>query len=282
MSSSSLKLLIISFLLFTLFGCSSTRLGYNYLDWIISWNLDDYINFNNEQDDWFEQQLDVLLMWHRKDQLPRYTQFVDQFQNDVTNTITVELLKQRTETIQNFWRDIMAQAEPDINHLLLWLDHDQRQELIVKISKKQEELENKYLGLTSEKHKQRRIKRTEKVLKRFIGKLTSGQKTGLENWSSKLIPSQRLWMENRRTWQTQLYGVLNGNESESYRREQLQRLFVEPESFWSKEYRNAIEQNQLTTFLFLVSVHEQLNEKQKKHLQKELENLKEDFVSFIK
>jgi hypothetical protein len=273
-----LRLPIILFLFFLLFGCSSTRLYYNYLDWIISWRLDDYINFNNEQTDWFEQQLDGLLIWHRQDQLPRYIQFVEQFQRDVTRPITVELLKQRSQTIQDFWRDIMAQAEPDIYHLMLWLSQEQRQLLFENISKKQEELAEKYLKLTSDKRQQRRIKQTEKVFKRFIGKLTSEQKTALESWAKKLSPSQRLWMENRRTWLTRLQEVLNANESESYKREQLHRLFVEPESFWSKEYRIAVDQNQLITYSLLVTIHEQLTEKQKKHLGKVLGNLKKDFV----
>ncbi len=274
-----LLLLFILLLLFsTLLACSRTRIAYNYSDWIISWYLDDFISFTDKQDDWLEQQLSALMIWHRRDQLPRYIQAVEQLQNDLAGPITEEIMANHFETIQRFWQDIMLQAQPEIVHLLLWLDSEQIRDLFKNIAEQQAELEEKYLNVPSGKRRQRRIRQTEKILRRFIGKLATGQRIEVEKWADSLIPSQRLWLENRQQWQDRLHTLLNEDAPESYKREQLYQLFVEPELLWSTEYRNSFEKNKCRTFLLLVAVHEQLTEKQKRHLQKRLERLKEDFM----
>ncbi len=44
-------------LLLTLVGCSSTTFIYNRLDFILPWYLDDYVDLNNEQDAFLDEQL---------------------------------------------------------------------------------------------------------------------------------------------------------------------------------------------------------------------------------
>ena len=267
---------VIFLLVFFLFGCSSTRLAYNYLDWIISWNLDDYISLDNEQDDWFDQHLDAFLKWHRKDQLPSYIEFIEQFQKDAERKLTEEIFKQRFETIEDFLRDIMVRAEPDISHLLMLLTREQAEEFFKNVEKQQKELEKRILGTSDKKREKERIKRTKKMIERFVGKLNSEQEKEITNWVDELIPSYELWMESRRIWQEKLKDVIIGNEAGTDQREQLRNLIIDFESLWSAEYRNVLEQNRLNTFRLLIRIHSRLSEKQKHRLQKKLEDLKED------
>jgi hypothetical protein len=271
------RLLIVALLLVMIVGCSRTRLAYNFLDWVIAWNVDDYIQFNHNQEKWFEQRLDVFLTWHRYNQLPKYAQFLEQLQKDIDTPITIDLLERHLQTIEDFWQDIVIQVEPDITKLLLWLNQNQKQELFENLAQKHRELEEKILELSVERGKKKRIKRTEKIFKRFIGKLTADQKAEVETWTESLIPTGQLWMENSQIWQHQFQQVLNGDESDSHKRKQLRRLLLEPESLWLPEYRDAMEHNRSLTLSFLVSVHNQLNGKQRKRLQKRLWKLQDDF-----
>lgn len=277
-----LKFLIILILLGMVAGCSSTRLAYNYLDWIIPWYIDDYIQLEKDQEVWFEQHMEAFLNWHRHDQLPLYIQFVEQLQQDMASPITVDLLKQHAQTVQDFGRNITKQAESDIVQLFLWLNQKQKQEFFENLSQKQQELKEKNLSQSKARHNRRRIKQTEKYLKRFIGKLTAAQKTEVETWAESLIATRHFWLKNRHIWQHQMQQVLNSSKSDSHKAEQLKQLLFKPESLWPLEYRNAIEHNQSLTLSLLVSIHSRLNANQKRHLQKRLGKLRDDFAHLSK
>ncbi len=281
MRSAVLKYIVLSLFILLFSGCSRTRFVYNYLDLFLLWKLDDYVTLNNEQEDEVKQQLQLLLEWHRKDQLPRYIQFIEQIQKNTQTKMTEEQFQQYFETIEVFLRDLMIQAEPDISKLLFLLDLEEQNELIKNLSEKQEQLEKKYLKLNQEKYKKKRIKRTEKSLKRFIGKLTTRQKKSLTDWADKMVPSRKLWLENRRTWQAQFQEILSKDKSCSDKQNELKRLLINTKQFRSSEYQSTLIQNQRTIFSMLETIHHQLSEKQKKHLDKELGKIKNDFVSLL-
>ncbi len=263
-------------------SCSNTRLAYNYLDWIISWYLDDYLSLNSRQDAFYEQRLKALLQWHRKNQLVRYSLFAEQLQHDIRGPLNATLLQERSESLRQFWRTIIERAAPDCAELLLMLDRNQRLALYAAGSKKQNELEVKHRGETAARRKARHFDQAEKPLKRFIGKFTDIQEVILERWAVALVPLESLWLENRRTWQRSLQEVLEGNEPEAEKKRLLELLFVEPEHLWTPAYRHALNQNEKATFSMLADLLGTLTEKQQRHMHAALETLKEDCIALSK
>ena len=63
--------LALAALLLTQVGCSSTSFFYNRLDTLINWYVDDYVTLTRDQRAEFENQLNELLTWHRREELPR-------------------------------------------------------------------------------------------------------------------------------------------------------------------------------------------------------------------
>jgi hypothetical protein len=279
MRSIRLKGLIVLIIILTFSGCSRTRLAYNHLDLFLFWKLDDYISLDNDQKDRVKQQLQFFLQWHRKEQLPRYIQFVEQIQKNTRTKMTAGHFQQHFSTVEGFLNDIMIQTEPDITQLLFQLNWQKQKELFKNISEKQKILEKKYLKLNQEEYRQKRVKRTEKILKRFLGRLTAEQKKTLADWTDSLIPSRKLWLENRRNWQAQFQTLLRKKISNSIKQKELKRLLIHPEQFTSSEYQKTLKQNQLAHFSMLATIQQQLTEKQKKHLKKEWAKIKADLVS---
>jgi hypothetical protein len=282
MKISCIKNMITALVLCLLCSCSNTRLAYNYLDWIITWYLNDYLSLNSRQEDVYEQRLKALLQWHRRDQLVLYSRFAGQLQQDMRRPLTPALLQERSDSLKQFWHTIMEQAAPDCAGLLLMLDPHQRKALFAALNNKQKELEDIYLCETAARRKDRQYEQAEKPLKRFVGTFTGSQKELIESWAAKLVPLQSLWLENRRTWQKSLQAVLDGDEPEEKKRKLLERLFIEPEYLWTQEYRHAIELNEKSTLAMLVDLLGTLTEKQQQHMQATLETLKEDFISLSK
>ncbi len=146
MNLRGIKTTIVTLLLCLLCACSNTRLAYNYLDWIVTWYLNDYLNLNSRQDDIYKQRLNVLLRWHRTDQLIRYSRFIEQLQQDLHGPLNVEMLRERSDSLKQFWNDIMVRAAPDCAGVLLLLDRDQRRDFYAALAKKQQQLEEKQLN----------------------------------------------------------------------------------------------------------------------------------------
>jgi hypothetical protein len=277
MNSRHVKNLIVVFVLSCLFACSSTRLAYNYLDWVIGWYLDDYIELNKEQDDYYDRQLDELLQWHRTDQLPRYVRFVDEMMLHINKPVHTDMLLERKKTMREFVRVFMARAAPDCIKLLLWLDPDQRQAFYAACAVKQQKFEEKYLDETEIDRSKRLYKQMKKILKRFIGRLTVEQKLILERWADSMIGVQHLWLENRSIWLSTLQTVLEGSGTDTEKQKRLYQLLVEPESLWSTAYSRAVRQNEIRTLDMFSDIHNSMIEKQRKHLHASLSKLKKDF-----
>jgi len=272
------KIVLAGLAVCALCACSNTRLAYNYLDWIIPWYLDDYLSLNSRQDDFYKQRLDGLLRWHRRDQLVRYSHFVEQLQQDLRGPLSAAVLQERYDTIEQFWRDIMERAAPDCAELMLQFNQDQRRVFYAAGAKKQKELENEHPGETPAERNRRHCEQAEKTLKRFVGRFTGPQKAILERWSAALTPLESLWLENRRTWQRSLQAVLEAHEPDAEKRRKLERLFIDPEQLWAPAYRDAIRQNETATLAMLVELFGSLTVDQKQHMRTSLDNLKDDFI----
>ena len=277
MNSRCIKNLMGVFVLSCLFACSSTRLAYNYLDWVIGWYLDDYIQLNKEQDDYYDHQLEELLQWHRSDQLPRYVRFVDEMMLHVDRQVHTDMLLERKNTMREFIRVFMVRAAPDCIKLLLWLDPEQRQAFYAAGAEKQKHFEKKYLDEPEIESKKRLYKQMKKILKRFIGRLTDEQENIVQRWADSLIRVQHLWLENRRIWLSTLQTVLEGSDKDTEKKRRLYQLLVEPESLWSTAYSRAVRQNEIRTLDMFSDIHNSMIEKQKKYLHGSLSRLKKDF-----
>ena len=61
----------------TLSGCSATQFIYNRVDILVRWYLDDYVSLDREQQARFDDRFDLLIEWHRREELPVYGVLLD-------------------------------------------------------------------------------------------------------------------------------------------------------------------------------------------------------------
>jgi len=285
-----LALLLIPILLF---GCSSTRIGYHFADRFIQWGMNHYVSLSDEQRDWFEGKVDELMTWHRREQLPSYIRFVEQVRSDVQRDLTVELLNRRNESLQNFFRDIMVKIEPDFEHLLSWLNDEQKRQFLQVIVNEQKKLEEGVRKSTPEKRNREQVEQTIRIFQWFVGKLTPDQKLEIERWVNKRKPVDELWLESRREWINHFESLLLGkkadadlnqpadigtNFSQPKQLPDLNTLIVYPESLWSAQYREVLDHNRKLTLELIVDIHGRLTAKQLNHLINYLEKVQSDLV----
>ena len=57
----SVLLVLVSVLFLT--SCTA-KVSYRFLDWVIAWSVDDYVDWDRTQQAAFDQRLEAILRWH--------------------------------------------------------------------------------------------------------------------------------------------------------------------------------------------------------------------------
>lgn len=61
-------------------ACSAVKLGYNTLDTVAYWWLDNYVDFSEQQAPLVRQDIARLHAWHRREELPRFVQLLQRME----------------------------------------------------------------------------------------------------------------------------------------------------------------------------------------------------------
>ena len=76
-------------LIFLIAGCNTGKLFYDYGEEVASWQLDNYFDLTNQQEEWIEERMKLHLDWHRKEELPRYRDFLIEVQSRARDGLTM-------------------------------------------------------------------------------------------------------------------------------------------------------------------------------------------------
>ena len=76
-------------LFFLIAGCNTGKLFYDYGEEVASWQLDNYFGLTNKQEEWIEERMKLHLDWHRKEELPRYRDFLIEVQSRARDGLTM-------------------------------------------------------------------------------------------------------------------------------------------------------------------------------------------------
>jgi Family of unknown function (DUF6279) len=74
----------------SLSSCSAARLGYNSAPSLVAWWLDGYLDFDAEQSAKVRTELDALIAWHRKEELPQFAATLKNLRSAVAQPLTPE------------------------------------------------------------------------------------------------------------------------------------------------------------------------------------------------
>ena len=140
-----LRLKNIFLLLFILFffvsGCSTGKLIYNYGDEVVSWQLDNYFDLSSKQEEWIEERMRVHLAWHRKQELPRYRNFLIEVQKRSSDGLTMKELDEGYARLDQKRLRTMERLVPDTASFLAGISPEQIDTLEKKMTEDNQEME---------------------------------------------------------------------------------------------------------------------------------------------
>ena len=162
-------------------SCSTIKFAYNQADWLIVRGVTKAICLNDDQEELLEKEVDKLLVWHRKGELPRYVAemraLADGLEKGVLDKTTFDSAEIFLKETQK--RTISA-IRPFAIELVMTMTPEQLACSCKKHEEKREERQED-LNLPLDEYKEERIEGIEKQMKRWLGSVTDEQK--------KLIPT---------------------------------------------------------------------------------------------
>ncbi|MCQ6258815.1 DUF6279 family lipoprotein [Pseudomonas sp. Q11] len=271
------RIALLMALLLTVTACSRVGLAYRNLDLIIPWTLNDYLDINGEQKDWFNDRLNEHLNWHCTTQLPGYLDWLDRLKNMVqTHQVTDQALQQRTREARAAIAETAREITPSAIELLQGLNDDQVADMDAAFVKDQRKRQQQYLKPTLQQQIQERSERMEKRLNDWLGPLSETQRQRVQAWSRALGDQNQQWIANRAHWQNQFSEAVAQRHRPDFPK-RIEQLLVNRESLWTPAYRQAFDKTEAQARSLLVDVMADSTPQQREHLLRKIDRVKKDF-----
>lgn len=189
-------------------ACSALKLAYNNLPEVGYWWLDGYVDFDDAQTPRVREQLQQLLAWHRRHELPKVAVLLQQAQALAPDEITP---KQACELLDAFRARLLTVAErgaPAAAELARSLNEAQLQQIERKYQKINAAYAEDWLDRSPT---QQREKRFDQLLDRsedFYGRLDAGQRDLLRQQVDRSAFDPREVDADRRRRQQEVLSLL--------------------------------------------------------------------------
>ena len=197
-------------LVFTLVlaSCSANRFLYNRADTFVRWVIDDYVDLTTEQQKQFSADLDVLLDWHRRNELPLYREFIVSSLDALEGGVTIDeavlisdAIDEAANRLQVKLVDLLLESAED-------LTDSQIQDFLDELDLQQEEYAQERLIRDDTKYAEEAADSLKRLAKRLLGRLNHDQKVLIQSRSIELMRIDRMWHEDRSIWGAKLRTIL--------------------------------------------------------------------------
>jgi hypothetical protein len=275
-----MRAVILSALTLLLVTACGPRWYYHQLNWMIPWYVDDYLALDSAQRSALENRLAHQLDWHCRTQLPVYAAFLKSVKQDFEapgQSITRDRFVHYLETLEQYWKGLMARIGPDVADIVITASDDQIEELFRNIEKENLERQRTYVDPPPREILQNRAHRMVDRLEQWIGDLTSAQYAAVEKWSHDMGATTDQWLANRRRQQQAFRNLIATRAVDPTFKEKFTILLVSPEVVRTKAYQVQLDRNIALMLDLLTDIEKTLTDAQRSHLLAYLESLAEDF-----
>jgi len=284
---SCLRTLRLSLLLaVTLSVCACTNFFYNRLDTLAAWYIQDLVSLDVSQRSDLRSWLDSTLQWHRSSELALYAKFLRELANSAAQPGNASTYKSVEARVEQFGSRLVDRAAPDAARLLMSLTPEQLDQFENNLAEKSRERNEEDLeALANGKWHDKRAKNIEKQLKRWTGSVTRQQQLLIAEQSKQFHSTTADWLESQARWRKATFGALRerftAGQSQAEVEQRILALLRAPESQWTRAYRSKAAQNREQSLVVLSAIDSSLTPEQRRHLQRELNQLAQRLESMI-
>ncbi|MDT8447785.1 MAG: DUF6279 family lipoprotein [bacterium] len=209
---SSLKKLGLALVLLALVvGCSRLKLGYQWADVFILYQMDRYLDLNDTQEDQATAQIDELLAWHRQEELPQYAAFIGQIKTEFQEGLDLASMDRLFKGFEVIRNRLYHKILPEVALWLEQLSPAQIEHLHVELNQENDELAEE-IQEPAEELREKRVEKGIKNLERWLGYLNSAQETQARQFFASLPSTGAERLAFRQSSHQELFALLSQPE----------------------------------------------------------------------
>tara|TARA_X000000950_G_scaffold180144_1_gene218496 strand:+ start:1755 stop:2549 length:795 start_codon:yes stop_codon:yes gene_type:complete len=181
---------------------------YNRADTFVRWAIDDYVDLTTEQQKQFDADLDVLLDWHRRDELPLYREFIESSLSALDDGVTIDEAIVISDSIDEAANRLQVKLVDLLLNSAEGLNESQIQDFLAELDRQQEDYAEERLTRDDRAYADDAANSLNRLAKRLLGRLSDDQNALIEARSRELLRIDRLWHQDRAVWGAQLRAIL--------------------------------------------------------------------------
>lgn len=276
------KLLVIFTCLFCLNACS-TKLAYNFLDYIVSWYVGQYVSLDRAQKSTFNKDIDRFHLWHRKTQLSRYAIYIDHLIKALqSEKITGEWIHHETDTIQDYLDTSINKLKPTAVQLMSSLSDKQVREIVKNLKKDRKKFRKKYINVSEKKLARQRKNDLLEYIAPFFGKFSHEQKTWIKQWVADVKPYEELTLKQQKIWSTKVKLALDQRHDKSQLQHLADEIMIYRTDDWDPELKEVLDYNQEISYALIARLVNSQSTKQRQRTIKKLKGYRDDLIALSK
>ena len=201
--------LIAALLALIVAGCSSVQLAYNKAPLLVEYQLDRYLNLDDEQERILRTQLVALQDWHKAHALPLYAETLRGWAQDLSRprVFTAQEILKEQDVLQAEALAFGQKAAELLGPVIVTLGPAQRERLARRFATSNQEYADDFLNAPDKGRSERR-ERFVKNYERWLGSLTAAQQTLLDQWLDAHPNDPALWAQERLARQQALLDLI--------------------------------------------------------------------------
>ena len=255
-------------------GCALT-FGYRHADWMISWQLDHYLDLTAGQRRDVTARLKPLLDRHRTEAIPQYEQFLKELQQRVSRGLTHEDLEWMYASYDRFRADLFERAVPDGSALLMTVSERQVRNL-EDVFRKEENKSVRTLQGSISKRLEDRTRKMLAMAEDWLGPLSAEQVARISPFTKALPDTQPVIWHYRRQRQQELLTLLRRPASLEDMRRELRMIFVQPDQSAPAGYREMVSDLRASLTVLLLETDRLLTLQQRRKAVTSIQRLIDD------
>jgi len=228
-------------ILLLLSSCSKTQIAYKFSDWFLLKRVDHYFQITPSQEDFLEEKLEHLLLWHRTRELPEIIITLTEFHKRYQDGLDPADLDWLSDDHRSYFKRFFLKAVPDFSRFLTTLDDSQIQHFKTQLTGKNDFL-IKQAKMTDEELVEDTQEWFIELLEDWFGNLKRQQKKNIRAW----LNVERGWvlakLENRREFQKDMVALLQAHKTAREIASQLTVWIEKPDSRWTIKFKARIDQ----------------------------------------
>ncbi|MEX2492379.1 MAG: DUF6279 family lipoprotein [Nitrospirales bacterium] len=265
---------------YLLVSCSAIQITYSTADWILLWKLDSYFDLSASQEEYLDREIKNFHVWHRRHQLPEYSQFLVQIDQFWENGLSQAELETIFTSVDHFRILLAQQASPpgaiflstltpaQIQHFQEVLDREHRQ----RVAK---------IGKNSDEHLTRRMDSALAALTTWLGDMSVDQEASIQQWIAEFPDTADVWLAHRKNRQSRLIELLLRSPDALSLKQGLSDWLADSKAGGTPEYLLASREWREGVQAIVLKIDQILTPKQRAHFSKKLQRLIRDIQDLV-